>query len=226
MKTPLFLFLLVLFAGCNNKYESLVQSAKPSVLSFASDTLYIREKDPTNINASNKGMLVIYCSPADRQFNLMYSSVSSKVHFVYRGITLVDSRPFVVAGEENQLYCYADEAGIYEVEFFLTDQLGKTVSKKLVVNCKAGERPVAALEWYMRPIDDTNFQVYFNADGSSQPFGAVRTYHYLFEKDTVVVNKPLMRYFIHQKGMYPLSFFVVDDLGQSSDTINYQIIIQ
>ncbi len=223
MKNLLFFVLLATLAGCNDKYDSLVESAQPPVLYFASDTLHIREKDPTNINATGKGMLVIGCSPAGRQFNLSFSDTTDHLHFVYRGTQLKDSQPFVVTDNDNSLYCYADAPGMYAVDFFLTDQLGKTTSRKLIVDCSPGSKPIVALTWEESGSTAADWLYYFNASGSKQPFGSIVSYHYQFESDTVVVNRPMLKYFFHSAGSHPLSFFVVDDLGNSSDTLNYSI---
>lgn len=223
MKNLLLIVLLASLAGCNDKYDSLVESAQPPVLYFANDTLHIREKDPTNINATGKGILVIGCTPAGRQFNLSFSDTTDKLHFVYRGMQLNDSQPFVVTDEDNSLFVYADAPGMYAVDFFLTDQLGRTVSRKLIVSCTAGEKPLASLTWEMSSRTGADWLYYFSADGSKQPFGAVMSYHYLFSDDTVVVNRPMLKYFFHSPGSHALSFFVVDDLGLSSDTLHYSI---
>lgn len=223
MKNLLFIVLLAMLAGCNDKYDSLVASAQPPVLYFANDTLHIREKDPTNINATGKGILVIGCTPAGRQFNLSFSDTTDKLHFVYRGNQLNDSQPFVVTDEDNSLFVYADAPGIYAVDFFLMDQLGKTTTRKLIVSCSPGTRPIAALTWEMSSRTGADWLYYFNAEGSRQPYGTIMTYHYLFSNDTVVVNRPVLKYFFHSAGSQPLSFFVVDDLGNSSDTVHYSI---
>lgn len=226
MKNLCFIFLLVMLAGCSDKYESLVQSAPPPVLSFGSDTLCIREKDPTNVNGTGKGVLTIHCSPAGHQFNLSFSDTSGKLHFVYRGTSLADSKPFVVTGDANTLYCYADAAGVYAVDFTLTDQLGKTCTRTLIVRCSAGVKPKAALSWEQIGLENGNWQYYFNAAGSSQPFGTIMSYHYLIDNDTVIVSRPILKYFFHTAGQHSISFFVVDDLNLSSDTLNYSILTQ
>ncbi len=224
MKNLFFISLLVLLAGCSDKYDSLVQSAPPPVLSFGSDTLCIREKDPTNVNGTGKGVLTIYCSPAGHQFNLSFSDTSGKLHFVYRGVALADSKPFLVADNANRLYCYADAPGLYAVDFTLTDQLGKTCTRTLIVQCSAGIKPTAALSWEQIGLDGGNWQYYFNASGSSQPFGAIMSYHYMIDGDKITVNHPMMKYFFHTPGMHAVSFYVIDDLSLSSDTLNYSIL--
>lgn len=220
------IYLLVLLAGCSDKYASLVQSATPPVLSFGSDTLCIREKDPTNVNGTGKGVLTIHCSPAGHQFNLSFSDTSGRLHFVYRGNALADSKPFVVTDDDNSLYCFADTAGLYAVDFTLTDQLGKTTTRPLIVRCSPGLKPVAALSWEQVELDKGNWQYYFNASGSSQPFGAILSYHYLIDGDPVVISRSLLKYVFHTAGQHALSFFVVDDLNLSSDTLYYSILTQ
>lgn len=226
MKNLLFISVLLLFAvACNDKYDSLYEAAPTPALRFSSDTLFIREKDPTNINASNKGMIGLYCSPAGRQFNLSYSEASGKIHFSFQGQLLQDSKPFVVTDEVNTLYCYADEPGTYAVDFYLTDQLGKTITRKLVIRCMPGQKPVAALTYEISSRTTEGLLYYFNGDGSSQPFGSIVSYHYEIDGQAIQVNRPVLKYVFHTKGDHDVSFFVVDDLGQLSDTLHYTITI-
>lgn len=223
----LFLLLIVLaaLAGCSDKYSSLHDAALPPQLGLPADTLFIREKDPSNINTSNKGILSFFCSPAGHQFFLSFSDTSGKMHFNYRGTDLKDSQPFVVTDNANSLYVYADAPGIYAVDFDLTDQLGKRATKKLIIKCAKMERPVAALGWQVDSLGYYNWQTIFNASASSQPFGMVMSYHYLCAGDTVTTVSPLMKYFFHVQGIHPVSFYVTDDLGVNSDTLHYTISI-
>lgn len=225
MRIHFLFWLLVVLAGCSDKEKSLYLAAPPPALAFERDTLCIREKDPTNVNATGKGMLNISCSPAGHQFSLSFSDTSSSLHFVYRGTQLQASKPFVVSDDVNTLYCYADRPGIYAVYFTLTDQLGRTVERKLLINCSAGVKPTAALN--IEPVgrEGSNWLYYINAEKSQQPFGAIMSYHYLIDGDPVVVNRPMLKYFFHQAGKHDVSVYVVDDLGTASDVVNETVLI-
>lgn len=229
MKNFFLIYVLLVFAtGCSDKYKSIADAAPVPTLTFLNDTLFIREKDPTNINATGKGMLYMSCTPAGHQFNLSFSDTSGKVHFSYRGQLLQDSKPFPVADDVNSLYCYADAPGIYAVDFYLTDQLGKTATRKLIVKCARGQKPVASLSFGQTgdETDHGNWMYYFDASGSTQPFGSIVSYHYLINGTTIVVNRPLLKYNFHDVGQQQIDFFVLDDLGLSSDTLHYSIVTQ
>ena len=215
--------LLSLLSACNDKYEALYESAPDPSIRFQRDTLQIREKDPTNINASNRGLLLIYAAPAGHQFNLSFSDTSGKIHFSYRGQLIPDAQPFVVTDEVNALYCYADAPGIYAVDFYLTDQLGKVATSKLIVDCSPAKKPIAVLTWDIAQHADGNILYQFNAAGSRQPYGAIDSYHFLINGNPIVVNRSMLKYFFHEAGQQQVDLFVVDDLGQSSDTLHYSI---
>lgn len=218
MKNQLFICLLLLLASCSDKDKAIDGAAAPPALHF-DDTLYIREKDPLNINQSGKGVLFLYCTPIGHQFNLSFSDTSGRLHFIYRGAELKDSKPFVVTENSNQVFCYADRPGVYAVDFYLTDQLGRTTTKQMMVKCAAQGKPHADYSWKTEDRGNDNWLCTFDASPSKQPFGQVMTYHYLFEKDTVQTAQPLMHYFIHGRGVYNVGFYVTDDLGINSDTL-------
>lgn len=218
MRNYLFIFLLLLLAACSDKNKAIDGLAEPPALHF-DDTLYIREKDSLNINQTGSGILFLYCTPIGHQFNLSFSDTSNSLHFVYRGVALKDSDPFVVTDNANQVYCYADKPGIYEVDFYLTDQLGRTATKTLIVKCAKQGKPFADVSWQVEDRGNDNWLCSFDASNSKQPFGQIMTYHYLFASDTVATAQPYMPYFFHGRGVYNLAFFVVDDLGRSSDTM-------
>lgn len=228
MRNLIFIFTLFLaaLAGCSDKYNSLAESAPPPGLTFERDTLYIREKDPTNINASGKGILNIYCMPAGHQFNLSFTDTSGKLHFVYRGDALRDSEPFVVTDDPNTLYVYADTAGAYAVDFYLTDQLGKTTSRKLMIYSGPAQVPIAMLDWRQVSSDSTNYEYFFDASLSTQVQGSIMRYHYDIDGSPIEVTQPYLRYFFHSVGLHTVAFYVTDDLGQTSSTITYTIDVQ
>ncbi len=186
-----------------------------------SDTVYIRERDSLNLNGN--GVIKIYAKPADQQLHLQLSDTSGKVHFSYRGEKLNNNQPVVVAGEWNSLFCKVDHAGIYGIVVSLKDQLGRVNLKNLIIKAAAAQRPVAKLLWRADERDSINRRYYFDAHGSSQPYGKIMSYHYEINGQSFQVNTEKMQYLFYQKGSYPIRFFVVDDLAQHSDTL-HQII--
>ncbi|HEX7691252.1 MAG TPA: hypothetical protein VF408_02625 [Sediminibacterium sp.] len=192
-------------------------------LHFTRDTVYVREKDYSNINQTNNGMVMVYAAPAQHQLNLSYSETSGKVHFSYRGMRLTDSRPFVVAADSSGLFCSADEPGVYSVDFYLTDQLGRVVHKALVVSCVQSAKPVVALQVEQAGASPDNWMYYFDALQSRQPYGAILSYCYLINGQSVITTSPLLKWYFHQPGNQEVFFHVLDDLGISSDTLHYSI---
>lgn len=220
MKNICSLLLIAFCISCSNKEMSFEQTPTGPELGF-SDTVYIRERDSLNLNGN--GVINIYTKPAEQQLHLQLSDTSGKVHFSYRGEKLNNNQPVVVAGEWNSLFCKVDQAGIYGIEVSLRDQLGRQSFKKLVIKAAAAQRPTASLLWMADERDTINRRYFFDAHGSSQPYGKIMSYHYEINGQSFQVNTEKMQYQFYQKGSYPVRFFVVDDLSQHSDTLHQVI---
>ena len=220
MKNICSLLLFAFCISCSNKEMSFEQTPTGPELGF-SDTVYIRERDSLNLNGN--GIIRIYTKPVDQQLHLQLADTSGKVHFSYRGEKLNNNQPVVVAGEWNSLFCKVDQAGIYGIEVSLKDQLGRVVYKKMVIKAAAAQRPVAKLLWMADERDSINRRYFFDAHGSSQLYGKIISYHYEINGQSFQVNTEKMQYQFYQKGSYPVSFFVVDDLLQHSDTLHQVI---
>lgn len=218
-----FLAFFLLLSACSDKHDMIIANTQNADLHFSKDTVFVREKDYTNINNTGNGIFLVYASPAEHQLNLQYTEPSGKVHFSYRGQLLSDSKPFVVAADSSGLFCSVDTPGVYHVDFYLTDQLGRTVTKQLIVQCATGVKPVADLQYEQVAVNGDNYLYYFSAAGCRQPYGAIVSYNYFINGDTIRINRPLLKYYFHQSGSQQVAFFVTDDLGQSSDTLNYSI---
>nr|WP_294991602.1 hypothetical protein [uncultured Sediminibacterium sp.] len=217
MKNIYSLLLLFFCISCSSKEISFEQTPTGPQLGFA-DTVYIRERDSLNLNGN--GVISIYAKPADQQMHLQLSDTSGKVHFSYRGEKLSNNQPVVVAGEWNSVFCLVDQAGIYGIEVSLRDQLGRVSLKKLVIKAAAAQKPIARLLWMADERDSINRRYFFDAHGSSQPYGKILSYHYEINGQSFQVSTDKMQYLFYQKGTYPIRFFVVDDLAQHSDTLH------
>ncbi|MFW2475423.1 MAG: hypothetical protein ACN4EP_00825 [Sediminibacterium sp.] len=217
MKNIFSLLLLAFCISCSNKEQSFERTPTGPQISLA-DTVYIRERDSLNLNGN--GVINIQAKPSDQQLHLQLSDSSGKVHFRYRGQALLNNQPVVVAGEWNSLFCLVDHPGMYGIEVSLRDQLGRVSYKKLVIKAAAAQKPVARLLWMADERDSINRRYFFDAHGSSQPYGKILSYHYQINGQSIQVASEKMQYLFYQKGKYPLSFFVVDDLGQYSDTLH------
>lgn len=217
MKNIYSLLLVAFCMSCSSKEVSFEQTPTGPKIGLA-DTIYIRERDSLNLNGN--GVISIQAKPSDQQLHLQLSDSSGKVHFRYRGQTLLNNQPVVVAGEWNSLFCLVDDPGIYGIEVSLRDQLGRVSYKKLIIKAAAAQKPVARLLWMADERDSINRRYFFDAHGSSQPYGKILSYHYQINGQSIQVATEKMQYLFYQKGKYPLSFFVVDDLGQYSDTLH------
>lgn len=225
MKNLIIFFLL--FASCSDKYASLYQSAPAPALSFSKDTITIRERDYTNVNASNHGIFFLQSQSSGHQLNIQYNETSGKVHFAYRGNFLKESQPIIIAGDITSLFCSCDEPGIYSVYFFLTDQLGKSTSRELIIHCLANQTAKAALNSRLIDSSQTDNWVYrLDASGCYKPDGLIRSYHYSINDQPILTTNPLMDWTFHKRGEQTISLFVLDDLDQASDTLHQKIFIQ
>lgn len=213
--------LLLMSMACSNKEVSFQQTETGPKVSFSKDTLYVREKDPFNVNGN--GIFQLQALPAGHQLHLRLYDSSGQVQFSYRGQVLANDQPVIVAGEWNTLFCSVYRGGLYAIEVSLKDQIGRTTTKKLMIQAAVAQKPTASLSWKVDDRDPQNRRYYFDASASQQPFGKILSYHYSIAGQSFVSASDKLQYIFHQKGSYPVSFFVKDDLGQLSDTVHYHI---
>ena len=228
MKTYLFLIWIIVVAACSDKYKSLYDAAPVPTLAFNKlhDSMYIREKDAANITGWINPILWMHATPSMQQMNIQYSETSGRVHFVYRGVLMEDSKPIIVAGDSTSMFCYCDTAGVYSVDFYLTDQLGKVTSRSLYVNCLANDKAKADL--YMDFIDSSltnNWSYRLDATKTEKKYGKI--FGYYFSVDGVSLFSPTAvgHWVFHSRGEHTASLYVIDDLGLRSDTITKKILI-
>lgn len=219
-----YLFILSLVLGsyaCNNKEISFQQTPTGPVVAFAKDTLYVREKDPNNINGN--GIFHLQTLPAGHQLHLRFYDSSGQIRFSYRGQVLANDQPVIVTGEWNEIFCTVDKSGLYAVDVSLKDQMGRVHTKKLLIQAATAQRPKASLSWKVDERDPAARRFYFDASNCIQPYGKILSYHYQISGQSIISSSDKLQYIFHQKGSFPISFFVKDDLGQHSDTLQQTI---
>lgn len=217
------LILFMLLFSCSDKYKSIYQSAPGPVLYFNADTVKVRERD--FLNKVGTGVLHLYSSPASHQMNVTYNDTSGKVHFMYRGALLVDSRPVIVAGDSTALYVSCDLPGIYSVDMYLIDQLGKTTSRQLIVQCFADQQIKTSLT--AKLIDSSivdNWAYQFDAP-CIKPDGQIVAYHFTINGNEMHTNVPYFFWTFHSRGEQTVSVYATDDLLKLSDTTIIKILI-
>lgn len=215
------ILLFFILKGCTQKEVALRDQTKGPELHLASDTVRMRERDYLNLN--NQGIIWLQTLPASKQLHIELHDTSGRVQFYYRGQRLFAQQPFLVAGEWNTLFCSVDSPGIYAVDVDLIDQLGRTVSRQQILQVDHAVRPSAHLSWKRDLRDTTRSRYYFDASSSTQPYGKLVSYHYRINQQDIVSSTDRLLYIFHQAGQHPISFYVVDDLGQHSDTLHYSI---
>ena len=203
--------------ACNNKELAFQQTSSGPVLGFSKDTFYVREKDPNNLHGN--GVLQIQTLPEDRQLHLRLYDSSDQVQFRYRGQLLANDQAVIVSGAWNELFCLVNRSGLYAIDVSLKDQLGRGQNKTLMIQAAAAQRPKASLHWKVDARDAAGRRYYFDASGCLQPYGKIMSYHYQIAGQSIVSSSEQFQYIFHQKGSYPISFYVKDDLGQHSDTL-------
>ena len=216
----LILFFFIL-KGCTQKEVALREQTKGHELNLISDTILLRERDYLNLN--NQGVIWMQTLPAKEQLHIELHDTSGRVQFYYRGQRLYAQQPFLVAGEWNSLFCSVDTPGIYAIDIDLIDKLGRSVSKKLILQVNNAIKPSAHLSWMRDLRDSTRSRYYFDAGGSVQPYGKLVSYHYRINQQDIVSSTDRLLYVFHQSGHQAIRFYVVDDLGQHSDTLHYSI---
>jgi hypothetical protein len=228
MKTYLFLIWIIVVAACSDKYTSLYHAAPVPALAFNKlhDSMYIREKDPNNITGWLNPYLWMRATPSMQQMNIQYSDTSGRVHFVYRGVLMEDSKPIIVAGDSTSMFCHCDTAGVYTVDFYLTDQLGKVSSRTLYVNCLANDR--AKPDLFLDFIDSTgidNWSFRLDATRTSKLYGRIMGYYFSVDGVSLFSPTAVGHWVFHSRGEHTASLYVIDDLGLHSDTVTQKIMI-
>ncbi|MES2331157.1 MAG: hypothetical protein V4539_16250 [Bacteroidota bacterium] len=216
MKKIMIGFLFAALAACSNKKEVIENTADRPSVSFSKDTVMVREKDWTNILSTGNGKLTLYCSEPGHELNMQMEDTSSRIHILYRGVELVSGASVPVM-DSVQLFCVADEPGLYSVDLFLTDRLGRGDSKKLFIRCLAATDPVPNFFW--RDLGSEQLQTWnylFDASGSVKNDGVITAYHYSINGQKVETNKPVMNWTFHAKGSHVIGLSVTDDLGRTS----------
>ncbi|MES2331315.1 MAG: hypothetical protein V4539_17055 [Bacteroidota bacterium] len=221
MKRMIVGLLLLTLAACSNKKEVIENTADRPSVSFSKDTVIVREKDWTNILSTGNGKVTLYLSQAGHELNMQMEDTSSRIHIMYRGVELISGASVPVM-DSVDLFCVADEPGLYSVDLFLTDRLGRGDSKKLFIRGIASTDPVANFFW--RDLGSEQLQTWnylFDASGSVKTDGIISAYHYSINGQKVETNKPVMNWTFHAKGQHVIGLSVTDDLGRTSN-ITYQ----
>lgn len=226
MKKLLILIITVSLLSCNKKYDSLYNNAPRPALSFNRDTFSIREKDQTNSKRTDAGRLVLYCADINHELNLQISDSSGMVHLIYRGSEILPTQ-FLPVIDSVELFVYADTVGIYPIDCFLTDRLGKVTQKQFIVKSLPNQKPVPSFFWTLTDNSQLqNWDYFFDASISADPDGLITGYHFAINGQPFFTNTPSLGWNFHAKGTHDISLYVTDDLGLSSDTLHKKLTIQ
>jgi hypothetical protein len=188
--------------------------------------MYIREKDPGNVTGWVNPFLWMHSIPSLQQLNLMYNDPGGKVHFVYRGVPMEEGKAMIVAGDSTSVFCHCDTAGVYAVDFYLTDQLGKVSAKTLHVNCLANDR--AKPDLFMDFIDSSqtdNWSYRLDATKTEKLYGRIMGYYFNVNGQPLYSATAVGHWVFHARGEQTISLYVIDDLGLHSDTVTQKLMI-
>lgn len=225
MKHWIYLLMWVLLGACSDKYQSILDAAPSQELSFSKDSVHIRERDYTNILYSGNGQLTIYCKDVNHQLNLVRDDTCTSVHLLYRGEDIVPGKSLPVA-DSLQLFISADRPGMYRLQFFLTDRLGRVITQEVPVRVSANQP--ATPDFFYRMEEQTQLQSWpyqFNASLSQKPDGIITRYHYSINGKAIDSRDPVIRWVFRAKGEHVVGLSVTDDLGQPSATVYKKIMI-
>ena len=218
MKRMLIGFLLGALAACSNQKDVIIRTADRPTVGFNKDTVRVREKDWTNVRATGNGKVTLYLSEPGHELNMKIDDTSSRIHLLYRGIEIKSGESIPVM-DSVLLFCVADAPGLYEINIWLTDRLGRSETKKLFVRCLQSTMPVATFFW--RDIGSDQLQSWnyvFDASNSIKPDGTISEYHYSINGQAINTNQPVMYWTFHAKGDHKIGLYVLDDLGNKSET--------
>lgn len=222
MKKFLVCCMFLQIIACSDKFETMVRPVT-AVLSASKDTLYLRERDYTNILNSDAGKLTLYCGDASHQLNLQRDDTSQAVHVSYRGISIAPG-DFLPVDDSLQVFVSADLPGLYALRFFLTDRLGKANEKTMYIRCLANQPATPSFFYRMEEqTQPQSWPYYFDASLSSKPDGIITQYHYQVNGQIVESRDPLIHWIFRAKGEHLVNLSVTDDLGQRSATYTQKI---
>ncbi|MDP2421449.1 hypothetical protein [Sediminibacterium sp.] len=219
MKKILFGLLIGALAACSNQKDVILQTASHAVIQFSKDTVRVREKDWTNVRGTGNGNVTLYLTDPGHQLNMRTDSMPSPVHLLYRG-TEIKSGESMLVMDSVQLYCVADLPGLYEIDLYLTDRLGRGETKKLFVRCVPNT--TASPSFFWRDLGSEQMQSWnyvFDASNTNKPDGTISEYHYSINGQEISTNQPVMYWTFHAKGDHKIGLYVVDDLGNKSVTL-------
>lgn len=214
----IFLFFGAL-AGCSNKKNVILTTADRPTVRFSKDTVTVRENDWTNVRSTGNGKVTLYLNDPTHEMNMQMEDTSAHVHLMYRGVEIKNGESFPVM-DSVLLFCVVDLPGLYEVNVWLTDRLGRGDNKKLFIRCVADQQPVAT--FFYQNLGSEQLQSWnyvFDASNTQKPDGTITEYHYSINGQLVVTNKTVMYWTFHAKGDHRIGLYVVDDLGQKSETV-------
>ena len=219
MKKILFGLLLGTLASCSNQKDVILQTAARATLHFSKDTVRVREKDWTNVRGSGNGNVTLYLSDQGHQLNMRIDSIPATVHLLYRG-TEIGSGESIPVMDSVQLFCVADLPGLYQIDLYLTDRLGRGETKKLFVRCVPST--TASPSFFWRDLGSEQMQSWnyvFDASNTNKPDGTISEYHYSINGQAISTNQPVMYWTFHAKGDHKIGLYVIDDLGRKSETL-------
>jgi hypothetical protein len=220
------LLLVLVLCSCSDKYASLVALAPSPQLSFDRDTVVIREMDPLYFAGVLNPFVRMFSVPAPPQMNIQYYDPSGTVHFRYRGVQMEEGKAIIVAGDSTLLFCSCDTAGVYPIDFFLEDHLGKTDTRQLMIHCVGNDRPKADLTITLTDSSITDsWEYHFDGSGSKKLYGLIRGYYFTIDNQPVYAAAAVAGYVFHSRGEHMVSLYVTDDQDYHSDTIIKKILI-
>ena len=223
----LLIILVFLVQSCSSDYKDFLYNAPTPYLVLSKDTVVTREKDYLNINQTDNGKVYMKTANWQQQLNIQIFDSSGKVHFKYMGAQLQSNQPLIVAGDSTWVFIAVDTAGLYKVDFLITDQLGKTTKQSLFVKSLANTAPVASLSVTLIDSSQINNWTYnLDASTSKKSDGSIISFIYNINGQAITSSKNAIRWTFHERGWQRISLFVTDDLKRASDSTIQKLFIQ
>lgn len=220
MKLIIFLYAIVIFSSCSNKYESLQNIDKPPVINTDKDTITMRYKSSFEFDSTGylKINLIGNSFPG---LNLTYVDSSDYIKVYYDGKLL--TMPLAV-NQHSIIYIGCDKIGQYTLIIKCINALGNSSSKKIIINSVDDAPPIANLNINQKESNSNSYLYSLNASLSSSKRSQIISYEFYIDS-TLIKSKLSEIEYEFYKGEHVIGVIAIDDLGKRSQKVQQSFII-
>ena len=172
--------LLLLIAGCTDKYVSLQRVNQPPVILTDKDSLTIREKDYMNHFKGAGFMRITVKDSMAPGMHIIALDSTGTLEVFYDSVRMTKAIPL---NQASVIYVASKQVGVFPLSITVIDKLEKTNTKTIPVKVVANTPPVASFK--MSPTDYSPGKAQYSIDASGSSSAMSRIVSYTFYIDGV-----------------------------------------